>query len=605
MSTNKKKRLFIVKVFILVFSLSISIIALSSSVFALNASLVDSSEDMSTLQYVDSADAYKDSAPNSDLALLICDPPSNQPYVGISYALNISGTMNYTVINQRAGSSTYSLVQASQVATTCTGNKTQVSPFIVSSSHIDSSTPEAFVAAFPGRLWALVSSNENGAGTNFVFMNYSNGWLNGSYNSVGATFNQSTRNVTVSASSITFQGVSGNKNFNDGDYGLSNNRRLMVGVCADNYGANCSDGRQLNSSGATLSETFSSGLSAATVNDLNQHIRYVVINGLGTQFCIGPQLEVSSVTVNSSLLAGQPATVTVTVENNGDVNVTTDFAVTTVEEKGAPIRTADVTTVTTDLAANGGSTSFNFQITPASGSGNYNYTATINDTEAGITTCGTAHDSGYDTVSVAAVAQPLIWIDGILNGNFTLPGQFYNLTVQMNDSDSNVASYFANWTLRIYEKGGYNMVGPLQYNNDTNGFSGVFSVSEARVLMDNNGSANVTVAPTGNLALQTLDGNSNNQYSSNFENYSLVFKVYDDSGTEQPVSYKGTIYSCTSSDCEAPFTFTNSSTFNLYTNISATNSLFHNVSTYNADEVENVWNRLRQIALSITKILKT
>jgi len=471
------------------------------------------------------------------------------------------------------------------------------------------------VTAYPGYLGLVVDTNENNvtdvSADKIIRMTapdtYANFHLVGnigtpsssfsvtSQSSIESSYDQTTGNVTVNVN--TGYGYTGSSTVTV----FQTSEPLIAGVCNETIGEDCVEVHSTSVDDSSLD--YHTGIVSPPDTEINN--KNFLVNGIYiNNFCIGPQLEIDSVLADpDQLLAGEATNITVEVINNGNVNVTTNFDITTIEEGPSTDQVVNITTVTQTLEPSG-TYLYKFEVTPSE-SGSYIYRAIVNDTEAGIATCGSAHDNSTDGVSTESVVIPYIWIDGVLDGNFSTPGKFYNITVQLNDSDNSAPSTFANWTLRIYEKGGYNLLGPLQYNNDTDGFSGIFSISEARVLLDDVGTANVTVVPTGNLALNTLNGNSDDQYIDNFENYSLVFKVYDDAGDDKHILYKGMVYSCSTSDCEAPFTFTNSTIFDLHTNIDASDSLFHNVSTYNADEAENIWNKLRQMALSITKILKT
>ncbi len=456
------------------------------------------------------------------------------------------------------------------------------------------------------------SANEL-VGEQFILINYTkgHGQFKGNYTSVtpninnSAGFNQDTRNVLVNFGDIiTYTSGIATRTIPKGDSGegISEDRRMQVGICEDPYGFACSAGVEVSNPN-DFSLSLSSGLSSAQVNDTVKYTRYVVINGIGTEFCIGPDLKITNVApANKVVSSGGSTILNFSIKNHGNVDVTTDFNVTLVGPEGI---TGSPQLVTTNLLANQGNEAFAaFTVEPPITEGTYTYTAYLNDTQAGIARCTTTAKTVSRNVIVTSVVLPKIWINEVEDGNFDYAGQIYNVTIQLEDTDDNEPSYFANWSLEIREVNSYNIFAPLQYNPYTEK-SFLSTVSTAYLLLDEEGQGQFTLSPMGSKAFETINETSGGLYSEKLSSYPkdylseyrLEFRVLDDNGAIQDVLYQGVPYV---DGAWASFTFTNSSEFGEM----FTTGTEEKIDSPNANVIEEVWNKLRQVALSLINRLQ-
>jgi len=590
---------------------------------ALEGGITDGTSFISEMYYdtSSSSKSYADVAPtNDDYGLVTCGLGTGTKYFGAGYAYNVSGDWEYILITYDANNQKSFAPGSVDASSLCTGGyRTNNGPLSFLSGPNNNRTtgydPDVFTAALPGKLFLMISDSSSASNLQFAYINSSNntGWLKGSFNGVTRTFDQGSRNISVNFNSgsnditaYTAAATSDSFDKTDSTEGIRRNRKILIGICNDSIGFSCSDAKNMTSA-SELPVELSSGLSAGEVNDQQTYTKHAMINGLNYSLCIGSELDIDTnpVVNESSILSGRSYTVTVYLDNDGNVNVTTDFNVTVIEKKdGTETGYVNVTIITDELAQGNNVTTFNFERTPASGSGSYTYTATINDTESGIATCGAAQQSGTSSaVSVEAVIQPQIRINGVLNGNFSFAGMINNLTIQLADSDSNPTNYFANWTVEMRETNSYSLLAPLQYQNNSGDFSGIGINTTATLLLNGSGYGTFTISPTGSKAFNDLNDSSEGLYGGHFGDYSLTFKIGNRSGYEQSVEYQGITYDCVE-DCAVPFVFTNSSDFNLSTSITGADPEFHTTPTPNSNEVDTVWNKIRQISLSLTKLLQ-
>jgi hypothetical protein len=421
--------------------------------------------------------------------------------------VNVSGTWTYAIINQRAGSTTYSLVNASTASGSC--YYTNIANFIFSTSHLTSSTPEAFVAAFPGRIHVLYSSNEDGSSPNFVFVGSSNGTLGGSY-SVSSTFDQSTRNVSVTVSSITFTGIDGSKTPNDATYGISSDRRLVLGVCTDTNGDDCSDGSVLSSS--TMPVTLSTGLSSGDVNDQHTYTRYAVVNGLGYSFNIGANLGASISSSDSSPADGDMINLTATVSNSGNVNISSAFNV-SIYDNGVLFNRTKITSTITP----GNHVTFivPYDTTAKTGSHTFKVSA---DSDNNIVETSKADNNGTTVVDVQKTYSLKLYIDGVQSTTFSEAGRPYNVTVNVTDS---LGAQVDNATVRIIEENGLSLLAPIQVWQEGGQNKSVKSYSIVEVRTNSSGLVSFTLIPTGNKLIDVYPN-----ITAYTGNYSLSAQLY-------------------------------------------------------------------------------
>lgn len=373
---------------------------------------------------------------------------------------------------------------------------------------------------------------------------------------------------------------------------------LVAGVCVDELGLYCTDVK-ITSVDAS-SEDYDTGVSNPEDTD-EVTIRHFLVNGLLQEtFCIGPKMEVTNVP-DVFALSGDPATLEVTIRNNGNVDVETHFSLILKNETGHIVGEKPIGD---DFEPNQ-QREYEFNVTPPTTSGTYTYTAIINHSEEDIDTCGDQVASMDGDVVVGSAVLPKIWINEEPNGNFSYAGQIYNVTIQLNDTDNSDPEDFANWSLEVREVNSYNIFAPLQYNNETNsGFVG--TISTAYLILDGEGYGQFTLSPMGSKAFKNINGTSKGLYSEKLSEYpkdflseySLEFRVLDDEGTVQDVLYQETPY--LGGDW-APFTFTNSDDFDLDTvGVNAPSDK----SSPNAEVIEDVWNKIRQVALSLMNRLQ-
>ncbi len=289
---------------------------------------------------------YKDAQPdkgNPDVTLRICGV--GPKYVAATYAINVSGTWNYVVISYQDSTTALSYA-GSDVGSGCY----EVSPagaITFSPSHLTTPTPNVYFAAFPARIWVLYSDTSTGDNPNFIFVPEANGYLRGSCTPKPLdsrasalfdrySFDQATGNFEIDNVDITFrsQASSFTKQATDPTFGVSDERRMVIGVCDDQYGANCFSGTIVATASAFPLQLYSG---ASPIDDQHAYRRYIVVNGFGKLACIGADLGVSisipSVSGRSCTQGGrcyywsESVPVTVTVSNLGNVNITTPFKI--------------------------------------------------------------------------------------------------------------------------------------------------------------------------------------------------------------------------------------------------------------------------------------
>jgi hypothetical protein len=485
-----------------------------SAAFAVSGAIINSGETAKNITYLTTANAYKDAAPNDDLGLALCDV--GPKWVGAAFALNNSGTWIYNVVNQRAGSTTYSLINTSNTATICSGYYTPIDSFLFSSSSI-ASVPPAFVAAFPGRIYILYSDYQDGTLPEFVLVNFANGSMRGSY-SVSSTFDQATKNVSLNVNSISFETDIGtvSKAPSDGTYGLSNDRRLVVGVCTDDSGENCSDGKILNS-GGQLPVTLSTGL--ASVDDQSVYTRYSVVNGLGYSFLIGANLQASVNASNPNPYDGDVINLGVTIYNTGNVNVSSTFNV-TLYDNDVPFNTTEITQ---DVVP-GNNLYFTVPYNTYGKSGSHTIVAS-SDSSDKIVETSEADNNGSTVVNVQTTYHAIVYVDGIQTYTFDEAGRPYTVTVSVINSSGSPTE---NATVRITEVNGLNMFAQMQLWNDTyfaNNKTGLKSYSIAEIVTNSTGNVSFTLVPTGNKLYVSPYSDTYNA-SSYVGNYSLYLEIY-------------------------------------------------------------------------------
>lgn len=463
-----------------------------------------------------------DSQSNPDLGLKLCN--AGQKYVGAVYAANVSGTYQYYLVSWNLTSGATN----SLVFTTLSGGGagcyyTPIDAFAFSQFKDSGKTPPVFVSAFPGRIHVLYSDNADGSSPSFVFLNYSNGWLRGSYGVSLSTssFNQSTGKVTANVSSIVLERGSGGSVSilpSDSKSGLSSavGRSILMALCSDDYGANCSDAILVNSS-SQLPVQLSLNM---PTNDTVTYSRYVVVNGLGYgPICIGADIS-PSVSVNpGSVYPNNSSNITITLTNTGNVNITTNFRLTLNVSGPGGFFNQTNWTITEDIAP-GGSVQRSINFTNTSRSGTYTFTAQA-DSLNQVVECN-ENNIATGTLTVIKTYELHVIIDGVESDTFDYAGRPYNVTLYVNDSDGNVVS---DATFELTETNGLNPFAPTQVYTDGSGYNhSVKSYSIGVVRSNSTGYAVLAVVPTCNRLYD--DPLKGPVLADNIGNYSLTVRAY-------------------------------------------------------------------------------
>ncbi|MEM4208478.1 MAG: hypothetical protein QW153_02755, partial [Candidatus Bilamarchaeaceae archaeon] len=231
------KRLFLFLLFVS-FAFSQTAQIINSSLAVQNVSVAD--------VYNDGTYMYIDNVGNPDFGIKLCGV--GQKYIGATYAANVGGTYRYYLVS-------WNLTNGAALSLVYTSLNdgggcyyTPLDAFAFSQFKDFAKTPPVFVSAFPGRIHVLYSDNGDGSSPSFVFLNYSDGWLGGSYTVPLSTssFNQLTGNVNATVTSINMirsTGGSVSISPSDSKSGLNSSvgRSILIALCSDDYGASCSD----------------------------------------------------------------------------------------------------------------------------------------------------------------------------------------------------------------------------------------------------------------------------------------------------------------------------------------------------------------------------
>ncbi len=450
---------------------TILFIVLLPSVFSINQ-LTGQQEIFFTGTSASPGTLYQDGVGgNANVGLELCDV--GPQFAGLTYRLNVAGVDQFVLISY--SSSTLALAN---VNNNIGGGCFTVAPGFLSISPSELTTPNPDVrkAAFPGRLWIGYEGSANpGNINNFVFAGVE-ARLRGSY-SVTRSYLQGSNQVQVSTPQIFFQTTGGtfSKSANDADFGVSSDKRMVVGVCSETTGASCSGGEVLST--PSFPRSYAPGVTPAQVNDQNTYTRYVVINGLDHEICIGANLRS---TVNSVLpdpiYYSQTLDILATVNNpraapteiqGGNVEVTTPFDVQVrIFETASPANVVFTTTYTVNspLVPDGQQQDLTQWLAIAqSGLYTVEVTADINND---IVECNEGDNIATRQFELLPITLPQIRIDGVLTDDFPRANIPYQVDVFMENSDGDILS---NATVRIIEENGLNLMAPTQIYNRTTG----------------------------------------------------------------------------------------------------------------------------------------
>ncbi len=451
---------------------------------------------------------------NSDVGIELCDSGSNNfsnNYVGAVYALHTT-TWHYALITYESSSN--ALAQLTQTSGSC--HYTQPGYITISPSTLSSTSPNVYKAALPGNLWITYTSISKNPGVLDKF-EYSNGnaVLRGSY-SMQASFDQSSRDVTVQKPTITFVTSSGSftKNADDSSYGVSSERPMVLGLCDDDHGASCESGSLLTS--FSSAKTLSSGLSSSQVNDQHTYTRYIVMNGIGSQMCIGANLYIADSDISVSqnpIYYSQYLNITFTIHNprgsgteslGGNVDVTSNFNVKVLIYPSTNTSNYvfnQTYTISDDVAVDS-SVSKTITWEALAHSGTY-YVKVIVDNSDSIDECdeSTSSNTATTTFELKPITIPTILIDGISTSKFPVANVPYNLTLHFENSDNDVLN---NASVLLIETNGLNLNVPTQvYNITIDGSgntqkTGTLTKTTTYLTTDYYGNITITYIPTYN-----------------------------------------------------------------------------------------------------------
>ncbi len=439
---------------------------------------------------------------NPDLGLKICDV--GQQYVGGAYAINVNGQWKSVLITYRSSSDALALADVDDG-----GGCYHTTPgyLTFSPSYLGTPNPDVYYAAFPGYVWITYASSANpGSLTNFIRTNQ---MLLGSYD-VTRSFSQSTGKVTVNEPTITFrsQAQQIQKPASDATFGITDQRRMVVGICEDQYGATCSDGDVI-SDPTTFPLYLDPG--ASPIDDQHTYTRYVVINGIGGQMCIGANLRVTLDSVQPNpIYYSQILNITYTVENHrdtpyeihgGNVDVTSGFDVEVkIYQQGNPSNMPfDQTYHFTSLPV-GSTITRTVTWNATAHSGTYVVEVTV-DSSGNIAECNENDNTATQTFELKPIILPTFYINGNKTIVFPHPGVPYNVSIHLKNSDGDNVS---NATVVLTERNGVAPFIPLQIWNATLASGqpeervATKTIVETKFKTDYLGNAELTIIPSGN-----------------------------------------------------------------------------------------------------------
>lgn len=505
----KLKKMFGAILITTIILLSLSLVMADTSAFKNNAGATQSLYYTGTS--LNPGNLFADAiTPNQDIKIEVCD--FDPQFVGGFYALNVSGTWINSLVSY--STSTNALAATSNSGGSC--YETNPSALTISPSNLVPSSgqpnPEVFKAALPGNLFIGYAGSVNpGAALNGFVVPDGNTRLLGSYN-IDRQFDQVTRIISFQGTpQVTFQTNPGSfsKPINDAVYGISSERPAVIGVCDDGYGAQCSDGALLNS--ATFND-MDTGLNPSQVNDQNVHTKYVVINGLGYDVCIGANLGSQINTIDPDpVYYSQDLEVNITLSNQrigtkdqygGNVDVTNNFDVLfEIYPQGQPSNlTFNATFRVSDNLAPAGDY-FASLIWPAyAHSGMYTARITV-DVDDEIAECVESDNIATMNFELKPITLPQFIIDGVDRTNFPVANVPYNVSFHVENSDGDILN---NAEVIIKEVNGLTLSAPTQiFNRTTDEFgsvekSGVIATNEAKFYTDYYGNANFVYIPTYN-----------------------------------------------------------------------------------------------------------
>lgn len=485
----------------------------AGALFAQSAYIIDQTNATKDVYSSSAYKVYVDTlGSNPDFGLRLCSVGTK--YVAATYSANLGGgTYRYTALswNLTTGSSNTLVSTPNAYPGSC--YQTPIDSYAFSQFRDTSRTPPVFVSAFPGRIHVMYSDSANGASPSFVGVGTANGWLRGGY-SITHSFNQATGRVSATVNSITFETDVGSisRTPSDPDWGLnaSTGRAMLLALCSDDIGDACSDASIVNSS-AQFPVLLNLG---SVTNDQVVYNRYTVVDGLGAPICIGADVSSAIVANPSNLYFGQPTNITITLTNNGNVNITTDFqlALNITGPGGYAIDTA--WTINENLAP-GQSTTRNATWVVNGPSGAYTLTARADYTNL-LAECSKLNNNASTTVTSSPYYTLHVVIDDNTTNIFPLWGRPYNVTMWITDSNNNTVP---NPRYVITETNGLNPFTPTQVWNGR----GLKSYSIGEMTGNGSGYIQISMVPTCNLLYTVYSSEGVDAYVGN---YSMKVNAY-------------------------------------------------------------------------------
>ncbi len=542
---------------------------LTPLVFSVSARIVDGSLNTVSLYFTgtstDPGTWYLDAVDeNPDVGIEICDV--GQKYVGAAYAINVQGTWKYVLITYKSDTE-----PLSYTSLTSSPGCYYTSPADLTFSPITlTTTPPVYFAAFPGRVYvAYEDSSTPSTLSNFVL---ASGYLRGSYD-VRRSYDQSTNTISVETPTITFQTSSGSfsKSASDSTFGVSNDRRMVVGICDDEFGMTCNSGVIVPVEG-NFPLSLDAGVSP--VNDQYTYTKYVVVNGFGYPICIGANLKISITSLSPNpIYYGQTLEVSFKIQNyrdtpyeiyGGNVAVTTDFVVhVKIYNSSNPSQVVFEKDIQISDDFNpGDSRTYSFNWTAKAHSGWYVIEFTVDYGDI-IAECNEADNKDSRTFELKPIVIPEIYINGNKTDEFPYAGIPYNLTMYLKNSD-NVSLDHA--TVRIVEENGLDVFVPTQIYNLSSNESFATKVKKIVELKSNGtGWLKITVIPTGNPLYAPEYKYIN--FSGYVGNYSMYFEGEDKNGEKFVFLINGSITDRYYFKVRDYWSYSEESTYNLLPNL--------------------------------------
>ncbi len=505
------KKLLIICMGILFFTMSFNVYG---AIF--RGQIVTASGSFTNLQYISSKSDYRDNSnPNPDAQLRIHADSAAEiqnKYVGAAYLIGLNSGNTYYGVLTRPQSGRLMLTPSSATLNVSSGKYYIDTGLALQFASDDSgSTPQVIAtgAFFPGNLYLIVSNdNQVDIGTDsIILINGSNndGYLTGSYtlnSNLESSYDQSTGNISFDILGVTSTAQS-TKNF------------LLSGTCNDTYGMVCDDTINLSLNDGVVS--LHTGIVAPDDDEI--YTRYAVVNGIGSSYCIGPNLDIVDINMNPTV--GPPGTIvtlSADIENQNTVDVTQDFTIKFYNSSDDEIGSK---TVTGGLNAGSSTTTTSFTWdTTGLTTGTWPIYAKLD--RGTIVDCDISDDNHSENFEISTVYTGHVWIDGIYSDNFSNAGKPYNVTFQVNHSDGYAVE---NVTILLTEENGINLFSPIQTYTDLGEDRGVISRSTAVLKTGTNGKVSATIIPTGNkIYLDEYDYTNITDYVGN---YSIYFKIFD------------------------------------------------------------------------------